>query len=75
MPPRSLDELRAVRDPAKQAHAAAAYIAEREEAILTARRIRDAAVRAYAVDHSLSETAQACGVSVSLVKIVKRSAR
>lgn len=70
--PRNLDELRKVRHPAEQALAAAAYIAEREKAISEARRIRDEAVRRYRKNHSLSETAAACGVSVATVKSITR---
>jgi AraC-like DNA-binding protein len=70
--PANLDELRRVKDPAARALAAAAYIAAREEAIREARRIRDAAIVEYAKEHSISQTAKACGVSESTVKVVTR---
>lgn len=70
--PRTLDELQAVQDPAAQALAAKLYIEQREQAIRDARRIRDAAIRRYSKDHSLTETAAACGVSVATVKVVTR---
>lgn len=72
MPPRNLEELRAVSDPAERAIAAKAYIEAREEAISEARQIRDEAIRAYAKTHSISETAAACGVSPATVKVVRR---
>ena len=72
MTPRNLDELRSVRDPAERALAAKAYIAQREDAITAARRIRDDAIRVYSEAHSISETAAACGVSPATVKVVKR---
>jgi AraC-like DNA-binding protein len=70
--PRNLDELRAVKDPARRAQDAAAYIVEREKAIKAARQIRDAAIVEYAKEHSISQTAKACGVSESTVKVVTR---
>lgn len=71
-PPGTLDELRAIRDPAARALAAKAYIERREQAIRDARAIRDDAIRRYSETHSLSQTAAACGVSVTVVKQVKR---
>lgn len=72
MTPRNLDELRAVKDPIARALAAAAYIAEREQAIETARRIRDDAVREVRKTLSISKTAVACGISEATVKAIKR---
>lgn len=72
MTPRKLDELRAVADPASRAVAAKDYIEAREQAIREARAIRDDAIRVYARNHSISETAEACGVSPATVKVIKR---
>ena len=70
--PRTLDELGAITDPAERALAAKAYIEQRQDAVRIARDIRDEAVRTYAQTHSRSQTAAACGVSVTGVKQVKR---
>lgn len=70
--PGSLDELKSIKDPAERALAAKAYIERREQAIREARAIRDEAIRAYGDTHSLSQTASACGVSITVVKQVKR---
>jgi DNA invertase Pin-like site-specific DNA recombinase len=67
-----LDELRAIREPAARAVAAKAYIEQREQAIKEARQIRDDAVRAYSKTHSISETANMCGVSQATVKVIRR---
>lgn len=74
-PPPNLDALRLVPDPAERAKAAKAYVAEREAAISAARTIRDQAIATLiAQGTALPTIAQACEVSVSHVKLVKRIA-
>lgn len=73
--PRNLDELRAVRDPAQRALAAAAYIEQREQAIAEARSVRDDAIRALLGEHGPTKTARMCGVSVSHVKLAAQSSQ
>lgn len=70
--PGTLDQLRAIRDPAKQAQAAKAYIENGEAKLTEARRIRDEAVRALAKSHSKAEVARIAGLSLAMVKIITR---
>lgn len=70
--PRTLDELRSVRDPLAQALAAKSYIERAEDAARQARRVRDAAIREYLKEHGPTETAKACGVSLATVKALRR---
>lgn len=72
MTPRTLDELRKVRGADARALAAKEYIAHALECAAEARKIRDAAVAEYRQEHSISKTAEACGVSETVVKAVKR---
>lgn len=70
--PANLTELKAVKSATERAIAAGAYITAREEAIAEARKVRDDAVRAVAAEVGPTKAAQACGVSLSLVKVVTR---
>lgn len=71
--PRNLAEVRAVREPAARALAAKAYADARREAIREVLVIRDEAIRELLADHGPTEVARLCGVSLSHVKLVRRS--
>ena len=68
----TLEQLRKVREPAARALAAKDYIQSGEQKLGQARDIRDAAVQEYLKSHTVAETAQACGLSESTVKALKR---
>lgn len=70
-PPRTLDDLRSVKDPATRAIAARAYVDQRREAIATALDIRDAAIREVLKLNGPSKTARMCKVSLSTVKLAR----
>lgn len=67
-PPRTLDDLRAVADPALRARAARAYIKQREKAIDEAILIRDAALRELLTNTGPAEVVRRTGWSLSTVK-------
>lgn len=69
--PRTLEEVRAVRDPEARIHAASAYIAAGEEKLREARRLRDADVRALIEQHGPAEAARRSHLSLSTVKTIK----
>ena len=75
--PRTLDELKAVKDPTARALAAKAYLEQGEEKLSQARRVRDLAIQEVLKDRDLTaaQVAAACGVSVSTVKALKRWVR
>lgn len=66
--PRTLDDLRAVADPALRARAARAYIRQRETAIAEAIRIRDAAFRELLANMGPAEVVRRTEWSLSTVK-------
>ena len=71
--PRSLDQLKAIPDPAERARATKAYIEERvEKARRDAIAIRDEAIRILLKSNGVTATANLCGVSVSTVKLVRK---
>lgn len=71
--PANLDQLRHIPDPTQRAIAAKAYIAERVEALASARRIRDDAIAVLLSQGGKpADVARLCGVSASHVKFVKR---
>ena len=69
--PANIEELMAIKDPAKQAIAARDYIQVRENAIQHARNIRDVAINELLKTHGVAEVARMCDVSVSTVKLVR----
>lgn len=69
--PKTIDELRAVRDPEARVKAADAYIHNGTEKLKEARRLRDEAIRALVALHGPSEAARRAGVSLSTVKLIK----
>lgn len=70
-PPRNLEDLRSVKDPAARAKAARSYVDQRQEAIQSALAVRDAAIREVLQNHGPSETARLCDVSLSTVKLAR----
>jgi hypothetical protein len=72
LPPGTLSELEAIPDPTERALAATAYIAQRQEAIEAARRIRDRAILALLDTQGMTAVARAVGMSVEHVRNVKR---
>jgi hypothetical protein len=71
--PANLAALEAINDPAEQALAASAYIAQREQAIETARKIRDRAIFALLMsDQGVTAVARATGMSVAHVRNIQR---
>lgn len=70
-PPRTLDELRAIKDPAARVRAADQYIAMGEEKVREARRIRDNDLRALAEKHGPAQAARLSGRSLSTVKLAR----
>lgn len=67
-PPRTLEDLRSVADPATRVKAARAYADQRQQAIQSALGIRDAAIRELLKNHGVTEVARMCDVSASTVK-------
>jgi hypothetical protein len=72
LPPGTLPELEAIPDPTDRALAATAYIAQRQEAIETARQIRDRAILTLLQTQTQVAVARAVGMSVEHVRNVKR---
>ena len=70
--PANLAALEAITDPAEQARAAGAYIAQREEAIEKARAVRDAAIEALLQEQGVTAVAKATGMSTAHVRMVLR---
>jgi hypothetical protein len=74
-PPRTLDDLRAIPDPALRARAARAYIEQRQQAIEYAVDIRNAALRELlAADNGPAAVVRMSGWSLSTVKTASRGA-
>lgn len=74
MPPRTLEELRAMTPGPARVAAANAYIAQREEAIEEARRIRNADIRALVAKKGPAVTARILDMKLSTIKAVKGQA-
>lgn len=70
-PPRTLDDLRKVSDPAARTKAAKAYVDQRREAITQALVIRDTAIRELLKQYGPAEVARLCEVSLSTVKLAR----
>jgi len=70
--PANLAALQAITDPAEQARAAGAYIAQREEAIEKARAVRDAAIEVMLEEQGVTAVAKATGMSTAHVGMVLR---
>lgn len=70
-PPRTLDDLRRVKDPVARAKAARSYVDQRNAAITEALNIRDAAIREILLTVGPSQTARRCDVSLSTVKLAR----
>lgn len=70
--PKTLVELKAIRDPAERARAAKLYIERAEAAKRDAIAVRDEAIRLLLKSNGPTATAQLCGVSLSLVKLVRK---
>jgi hypothetical protein len=69
--PRTLDDLRAIRNVEERALAASVYIAAGEEKIRQARLQRDDDIRALVKLHGIAETARRVHLSVSSVKMAR----
>lgn len=69
--PPNINALRAMTPGPERIRAADDYIAQREEAIRDARRIRDDDIRALVAEHGPAEAARRSGRSLSTVKLVK----
>jgi hypothetical protein len=70
--PRTLDQIRAIKDPAEAGRAIKAYVERIDSKRSEALRFRDELIRRYLATHSISQTAAAFGVSVTTVKVAKR---
>lgn len=71
-PPRNIEALRAITDPAEQARAAKLYVEQRAEAITAANAIRDKAIRDLLKTRTTAVVAEMTGMSPSHVKAVRR---
>lgn len=67
-----LDELRAMPPGLDRIAAAEGCIANHEDAVREARRIRDDGIRAWAAEHGPAETARATGMPLPTVKVINR---
>lgn len=70
--PRTLDQLKAIPDPAERARAAKAYIQRAEKAIRDALVVRNEAILLVLGSNGATATAGLCDVSVSTVKLVRK---
>lgn len=69
--PRTLEQLKAIEDPAERARAVKLYIARVEEFKREAQAVRTEAIRLVLESNGVTETAKLCDVSVSTVKLVR----
>lgn len=70
--PKTLAELKAIPDPAQRARAARLYIERADSAKRDAQAIRDDAIRLLLKSNGPTAVAKLCGVSLSLVKLVRK---
>lgn len=70
--PKTLAALKQIADPAERAAAAKLYIERANQAKRDAIVVRDVAIRGLLESKGATETARLCGVSLSLVKLVRR---
>lgn len=73
--PRTLDQLKAIPDPAERARQAKAYVQRAEKAISDALVVRNEAIVLVLESNGVTATANLCGVSVSTVKLVRKDSQ
>lgn len=70
--PKTLELLKEIRDPAERARAAKLYIERADSRKRDAIAVRDEAIRLLLKSNGPTATAKLCGVSLSLVKVVRK---
>jgi hypothetical protein len=70
--PRTLEQLKAIEDPAERARSVKLYIERVDKAKRDAQAVRTEAIRLVLKSNGVTATAKLCDVSVSLVKLVRK---